>query len=188
MCKQGTHSTIKVISNNIVVRLKTIDACIAPIVQTLNEVGIETVACCCGHGKFPGVISLKDGREILIARNYDEARLMESVIPKDEKAKKKCEYQDSTWCHKLNSDCWHLYQPEKCCEAKLIKSGERRKVGITHPEDFCQRCHGPNIIWYVDNELWNKYHGEYNILCPVCFAIQAGKEDIWKLSKEMTED
>ena len=28
-----------------------VDACLAPLVQMLNDYGIETIACCCGHGK-----------------------------------------------------------------------------------------------------------------------------------------
>ena len=43
-----------------------IDWCIHHIVAALNAAGIETVACCCGHGKMDGVITLKDGREIRI--------------------------------------------------------------------------------------------------------------------------
>jgi predicted glycosyl hydrolase (DUF1957 family) len=84
MCKQGTYGKLKLSSwgsNGFELRiLNTIDACIVPIVQALNDVGITTVASCCGHGNMPGSIALEDGREILIARNYDEARLMENVI------------------------------------------------------------------------------------------------------------
>lgn len=79
MCKYGTHASVTVSG----VTINTIDACIAPIVQALNNAGIETVASCCGHGNCNGVISLSDGREILIARNWDEARLMERVIGVD---------------------------------------------------------------------------------------------------------
>jgi len=28
-----------------------VDRCLAPLVEMLNIYGIETVACCCGHGK-----------------------------------------------------------------------------------------------------------------------------------------
>lgn len=45
---------------------KGVDACIAPIVQALNDAGILTAGCCCGHGKEPGSISLQDGRTLLI--------------------------------------------------------------------------------------------------------------------------
>jgi len=46
--------------------------------------------------------------------------------------------------------------------------------GVPHPEDFCQKCKQPNIVWFAQSELWNKYAGDkHGILCPVCFAIQA---------------
>lgn len=51
--------------------LKSIDACIAPIVRALNDAGMCTVSLCCGHGKVPGVISLLDGREIFIKESHD---------------------------------------------------------------------------------------------------------------------
>jgi len=28
-----------------------IDACLAPLIQTLNDFGVRTIASCCGHGK-----------------------------------------------------------------------------------------------------------------------------------------
>ena len=50
-----------------------VDACLAPVVQALNDVGIATVASCCGHGKFPGSIVLADGREWVLAASMAEA-------------------------------------------------------------------------------------------------------------------
>jgi len=53
MCKWGTDKDVflmkvKPFSGR---REIKVDACIAPLVQMLNDYGIETVACCCGHGK-----------------------------------------------------------------------------------------------------------------------------------------
>lgn len=48
--------------------IKGIDACIAPIVQALNDAGIYTANCCCGHGKAEGTIFLHDGRVLRIAK------------------------------------------------------------------------------------------------------------------------
>lgn len=45
---------------------KGIDRCIAPIVKALNDAGIYTANCCCGHGKANGIIFLHDGRTIEI--------------------------------------------------------------------------------------------------------------------------
>lgn len=54
-----------------------IDKCLVPLIKALNNVGIYTTCCCCGHGNTFGLISLADGRELLIAPNFDTARKME---------------------------------------------------------------------------------------------------------------
>lgn len=45
---------------------KNIDSCLAPIINALNNAGILTANCCCGHGKGDGSIILTDGRELVI--------------------------------------------------------------------------------------------------------------------------
>lgn len=64
-------------------RLVEVDQNIALIVQALNLCGLETVASCSGHGHRPGNIALRDGREIFIARDYDEARRIDALFPLD---------------------------------------------------------------------------------------------------------
>lgn len=59
------------------------DQCIAPLVAALNAGGIATVASCCGHGRRPGAIAFADGRELIICRNWEEARLVERAVPFD---------------------------------------------------------------------------------------------------------
>jgi hypothetical protein len=49
-------------------RIQGIDLCIADIVAALNAANIPTVASCCGHGEFEGIISLEDGRRLIIKR------------------------------------------------------------------------------------------------------------------------
>ena len=46
--------------------VRQIDACIAPIVDALNKLGLRTDVSCCGHGKVPGEIVLHDGRKLTI--------------------------------------------------------------------------------------------------------------------------
>lgn len=58
-----------------------VDICIAPLVQVLNDIGMRTAASCCGHGIRPGIISLYDGRELLIAPDFDTARKVEAAFP-----------------------------------------------------------------------------------------------------------
>lgn len=59
------------------------DPCIAPLVAALNAASIETVASCCGHGHRPGVIVLRDGRELFIAKDFEEARKVDAAFPTD---------------------------------------------------------------------------------------------------------
>lgn len=58
-----------------------VDFEIAPIVAALNAAGVATRASCSGHGHRPGNIALRDGREIIIARNHAEGRLIDSLFP-----------------------------------------------------------------------------------------------------------
>lgn len=59
------------------------DPCLYDMVKALNDAGIRTVASCCGHGFRPGNIALADGRELVLARNFDEARYIDRVFPID---------------------------------------------------------------------------------------------------------
>lgn len=45
---------------------KPIDACIADLVDALNNARIFTVGSCCGHGKADSTIFLEDGRMLTI--------------------------------------------------------------------------------------------------------------------------
>ncbi len=60
--------------------LVEIDEEIAPIVKALNAAGVVTRASCSGHGQRPASIMLVDGREVIIARSHDEARLILAAL------------------------------------------------------------------------------------------------------------
>lgn len=67
MCKWGTLEDVKLdrprpVSGRLVV---PVDQCIQPLVQLLNDHGVRTVGCCCGHGKAPGFISFEDAEGIV---------------------------------------------------------------------------------------------------------------------------
>jgi len=53
---------------------------IADLVTALNLAEIPTIASCSGHGLRNGNIALEDGRELIIAENFEEARRMENAI------------------------------------------------------------------------------------------------------------
>jgi hypothetical protein len=59
----------------------SVDSCIARIVEALNKACIRTVASCCGHGIRPGNIALADGRELIIAPDYETARRVDKAFP-----------------------------------------------------------------------------------------------------------
>lgn len=60
---------------------REVDSCIFDIVKMLNENGYETIASCCGHGKQPVNIALRDGREIFIVNNYEDGRKISQLFP-----------------------------------------------------------------------------------------------------------
>lgn len=64
-------------------RVVEVDAEIAPLVRALNAAGLETVASCSGHGHRPADIALRDGREIIVARDFAEARRINALFPTD---------------------------------------------------------------------------------------------------------
>jgi hypothetical protein len=66
--------------------------------------------------------------------------------------------------------------------------GDRRYPLALAPfksEAICQACGGPNIVWFVANDLWNRVMpDEGGILCPVCFALAAERHGLatrWKV-------
>lgn len=88
MCKQDETVAISVkahpswtrhVSNGR--KLIDVDSCLADIVMALNEIGVHTKACCCGHGHAPGNIALEDGRELIIAPDFLSARVAERAFP-----------------------------------------------------------------------------------------------------------
>lgn len=87
MCEWGTNVLLEVtipagLSHTGEARQKLVDvdACIAPLVQALNDVGMTTASSCCGHGKRPSNIVLADGREIVICPDYETSRKVDAYL------------------------------------------------------------------------------------------------------------
>jgi hypothetical protein len=55
VCNHGTYKTVKVINKQNSQEV-LIDACIAEEIQQLNDQGILTLGCCCGHGKAGQIV------------------------------------------------------------------------------------------------------------------------------------
>ena len=43
---------------------RRIDPCMRVLIGNLNELGIKTLACCCGHGKYPMTVVVDAGVKI----------------------------------------------------------------------------------------------------------------------------
>jgi hypothetical protein len=80
MCKHGDTVTVNVIRPRYGNRAG-VDRCIAPIVESLNAAGVQTIASCCGHGHRPGWIALADGRQVLIMASMEEAHRISHLWP-----------------------------------------------------------------------------------------------------------
>jgi len=69
MCNK--RSTRRITINGKTVR---VDACIAGLIRSLNDYGIETLGSCCGHGKYPLTIVYrfnKPGHTYMNGNLYD---------------------------------------------------------------------------------------------------------------------
>jgi hypothetical protein len=55
MCLYGTYKFVNVINEQNNKRVK-VDACIADEVQELNNLGVITLGCCCGHGRAGQIV------------------------------------------------------------------------------------------------------------------------------------
>jgi hypothetical protein len=53
--------------------LKEVDFEVWPLVKALNDGGLATTASCSGHGHLPPTVILKDGRWIIVVKDFDEA-------------------------------------------------------------------------------------------------------------------
>jgi hypothetical protein len=75
MCEHGTTVDVLVPipadlawEGELTWKIKPVDACIAPIVKALNEGGVLTRSCCCGHGaRRPEIILADHSRLVLLA-------------------------------------------------------------------------------------------------------------------------
>lgn len=79
MCRQGNTTKIKLKipadlshTGHEYWKVVAIDSCIASIVGSLQDGGIDMRGSCCGHGKMDGDIHLQDGRVLVIKQDGDQ--------------------------------------------------------------------------------------------------------------------
>jgi hypothetical protein len=78
MCRHGKYELVRVripkdlsCSGRAKWKRMRIDRCIAPIVQALQEGGINMRGSCCGHGRGDGEIELADGRKLTLLKTEE---------------------------------------------------------------------------------------------------------------------
>lgn len=70
MCKHGDIVEMELpVVGDIRCGVADIDSCIAPIIKALNDGGVITKGCCCGHGEVMGYIHLAGGRYLGVFPN-----------------------------------------------------------------------------------------------------------------------
>ena len=60
-----------------------VDPCLQKLAQALNDAGMRTANCCCGHGHQPSSIILQDGRYVVIISGHDEMQMINQHYPVD---------------------------------------------------------------------------------------------------------
>lgn len=60
MCWHGTLKKVKVINTDQSYNCVLVDACIADEIQLLNDKGVITLGCCCGHGKAGQIVEYQN--------------------------------------------------------------------------------------------------------------------------------
>ncbi|MFD2637705.1 hypothetical protein [Piscibacillus salipiscarius] len=60
MCLHGVYKKVKVINPDQTNNIVNVDACIADEIQKLNNQGVITLGCCCGHGKAGQIVEYEN--------------------------------------------------------------------------------------------------------------------------------
>lgn len=72
MCKHGTHTDVILCKPKESGRfIVPVDSCIAKEIQCLNDAGIETLGCCCGHGtETPKALVSSSSADLAVGMGY----------------------------------------------------------------------------------------------------------------------
>jgi hypothetical protein len=64
-----------------------------------------------------------------------------------------------------------------------------------HPEELCDDCGGPNVVWFAPSPIWNSVVRQPDkgdpMLCPRCFILRCermGIRSVWKVIPESPND
>lgn len=60
MCNHGTETTVTVVNPDKSNKTVKVDSCISNEIQLLNNQGVVTLGCCCGHGKAGQIVEYEN--------------------------------------------------------------------------------------------------------------------------------
>ena len=106
MCEHGNTTLVKLCRpRKVSGRTEVpVDSCIAPLVQALNDLGIETMSACCGHGETPAsiMINMSDNIFRVETINYPESDIKNKLVLEFQ-VKKKLEEKNGQKDKRLSS-------------------------------------------------------------------------------------
>ena len=78
MCEYGSDSPVRLNDRSFAGgKTVRVDSCIAPVIQAIQDAGLRTSSCCCGHGRGASLIVWEEdaeaAAEILKATGCDPA-------------------------------------------------------------------------------------------------------------------
>lgn len=98
MCQRGETGEVYLKRGTV-----RVDACLKEIIQELNDKGIITLGCCCGHGKYPRtIICLEDDGRFACREIGDIYEWYSSIIIK---RKRKFYSKDAIGFYYLPESC-----------------------------------------------------------------------------------
>ncbi len=171
MCKWGTDGIVYVVDeansmpgwqkkNNLPNRADgwfpvPVDACIAAYIQRMNDLGIKTKCCCCGHGKtsIASVLVREESEGLMVQLGYA-----------------------FTDYHVVKNDGG----PRDWLEHHFVVPALRRSVDPRDEGCLCQACgvrYRGDLL--VPDGVWNKIRNGLNLLCPTCTMNRIIDARVW---------
>ena len=74
MCRHGEFDRVIIKGEE-----TEIDKCLVPYIKAFQDAGIETLACCCGHGRWDGFIKTKDRLFLVCSEKQSDSRYWSEI-------------------------------------------------------------------------------------------------------------
>ncbi|PAV30278.1 hypothetical protein CIL05_07360 [Virgibacillus profundi] len=133
ICKHGTHTYVNIINKGQNRSSVPVDACIAEEIRELNDAGIITLGCCCGHGRAGQLIEWENGFGKWKGY-YDPPHALiraESVVLAKEMGYQPYPYYYADGVH---NDVWQMHLKTGCITEEDVKEWHKTDKGVYNIE------------------------------------------------------